>query len=406
MSLTPSDLKRKAEEFEEEIFGNSIEFGVEKEKLRVEMLIRYIRADNIRNNANNRGKPYQEDSQTSSVVWPKRRKNQSEVLEAHVRAYNPISICVRSAKKNSTTSASFIMRQVQNRGFYGDDVWLVFDGWNRCQTLMDFVDGRTYMYKIMDGDHKHNRIYYSDEAREFAKQFDPGANHGHVLSALHQEALMRSEVDVNFWKGTLPECEHQAYLLNTKQTDMSKFEEIKILLAKDPLTTRKKYVRELMENNEFLQAVGMAGEGEKLVACLVMKFKRHKTRIFSNTHTSSIQEFFECEDSLEENNKDAVCLVLDVMRTEVAHRIASTDEKRKKEILFVMADMLMSKYLEIARPNAAAVELTGNLFLKSTLTAKAFPNRDRFLKVCSDHPACVNLRTKNLVDYLEAKGLV
>lgn len=399
MSLTPDELKRKADEFEEQVFGKGKRFKIENAKISVEKLVEYISAKNIMNNTNNRGGPYEKSSVSSSVVWPKRRKNQSEVLEAHASRENPLSICVRSSKQNSSTSREFNMENVAYIEFHEDDEWLVFDGWNRCQTIMDFVDGRVFMYNIMDGDQKHNRLYFSEKARNFAVECgDLGAKHGGVLSDAHRRMLMGSQVDIKFWIGSEAQCEHQAYLLNTKQTDMTNFEEVRILMAKDPVTIRKTHLKDILENNEFLDAVGMTGEGEKLIACLIMKFTRPTIRVFSSTHTASIQEFFEREDGLEESNMAAVDAVLHVLRTKLTHRLQRLPSRRTKEILFVMADMLMSKYLEIfGRDRAAAVPDHTDLLADFRTV---FPYDRRITKVGMDNAECANLRNRKLAEYL------
>lgn len=397
MSSREESLKRKARHYEDDIFGSDVQFYVVDGKLPVKKLIEYIREGHITNNVNNRGQPYDQGVSTSSVVWPSRRKNQSEVLEAHVRVYNPLNICVRSTKRNSSESASFNMRHVEERRFYANDQWLVFDGWNRCQTLMDFVDGRCYLYKIMDGDHGHNRLYFSEASKTFAMTHDPKARNGLILDETHQKSFLDSKVEIKFWQGSEPECEHQAYLLNTKQTDMSKFQEIKILLAKDPLTVRKQYVRAILEDegNEFLQETGMSGEGQKLVASLVMKFDKPKLHIFSNTHTSSIQDFFECDDKLTADNKAAVETVLRVLATDLAPRIECIGPKRTKEILFVMTDMLMDKYLELSADPAH-----DSTNIENTLQTDTFPSRSKLQNICSNKTFCSDHKNKFLVNYL------
>lgn len=394
-----ANLKRKAEEWEEEIFYHNLGFKTTYKKLTVAKIIQYIREENIVNNENNRGSPYDKSATTSSVVWPKRKKNQTEVMEAHMREQNQLSICVRSDLMNSNNSRHFNIKHVESRKFHLHDKWVVFDGWNRLQTIMDIHDGRSYMYKTMDSDHKYNRMYFSEEAKEFAMSYDPDAVHGMIMQAANRKTFLQSMVTISFWVGSKAECEHQAYLLNTKQTDMSKFEEIKLILAKDPMTSRKQYVQDIMNeaNNDFLQAAGMSGEGQKMVACLVMKTMKPNTRIYQNTHSSSIQLFFEFDQDLEEHSKIAVGMVLKILSAELAPRIKDATEERVKEILFAFADMLMDTYLERKRND--------DIIDENILMTESFKFRARIANVCANraNSYVTELKTKKLVNYLKGQ---
>ena len=255
-----ADAKRKRiSEWGSSLFkqGFDEDFDEETNERDIRNLVKRMKEGTLRKAEKNRGRNIDPEMKVSGSVWKPLHSKQSEFLIAMI--VNRARLQVRAR------DVSNIVSHRQSIDLHHE----VYDAWNRCQAIYEFVVGMTYLIRQETTSSTKQKLYYSHGAAHFAE--DP---EGAVLSDENQEHFMNIKWDFIRWFGTEDQCTQRTHDLNVAGTDMSLGEKVNLLRIDDGKHPRMKQIDEILSpHDEWLKSgcIETDSEGIRTVMEIILK---------------------------------------------------------------------------------------------------------------------------------------